>query len=93
MAIKMIGMGTADRFETIGPNKKKKVTFPTLQIRKPVGNLDFGDEVTLLVKGTVSAIEKDEFGFSMSFKVKSLGIKNSKSLGIKLAEEVMEDDD
>jgi len=82
MAIKMTDMGVKEKF-CCGPDNKKKIVFPRLHIEKKIGDFDIGDEVTMVVRAKVQSVRMDEDGFSQGFKVKSIGVKKSKSLGKK----------
>ena len=92
MATKMINMGVKDRFSCcdVPRGKKAKKSFPNLNIEKPIGDFDVGDQVVMIVRATVQSVRKDEHGFSQGFKVNSIGVKDSKKFGDKLAEEMLE---
>ena len=89
MAIKMIDVGTMEDVFGPGNSRKKEKRFPTLSIDKKIGDLDIGDDVVLIAKARVRSMREDEDGFSMSFKIKSIGVKRKNSLGQRLADEVL----
>ena len=57
--------------------KKKKVHYPELLLEKKIANLEMDEDITLVIKATVSGMRSDEYGDTTTFKVKKVGMKNT----------------
>jgi len=58
-------------------SNKNKVHYPELRIEKKIADLEMDEDITLVIKATVSGMRSDEYGDTTTFKVKKVGMKNT----------------
>ena len=58
-------------------SNKEKIYYPDLRIEKKIPGLDMDEDVTLVVKATVSGMRSDEYGDAITFSIKQVGIKDT----------------
>ena len=84
MKLTNVGRKSSDK---VSPGKEPKIYYPEFRVEQKIGELEVGDEVTLVVKAKVSAERQDEYGYSMSFQVQKVGLTDT-SAEDKISKEV-----
>ena len=74
--MKMVDIGKKrDYGEAVAKSSKDKIYYPSLRIEKKIGDFEIGDEVNIVAKAKVSSLRSDEYGYSIEFQIKQIGVK------------------
>ena len=90
--MKMVNVGKKSSNSYMAEKSAKdKVYFPDLRIEKNLGDFEVEDEVTLICKARVSGLRSDEYGSSITFQIKEVGVKDleAKDIVSKTAENML----